>query len=148
MTLPALTDAELAQVKVYAGAAALRYHNSTLPEESRVDLSVSFAVHGDLRLVAADVLEAVCLHASGQPTGSAAAKRIKVGKIEIEKAASTARSELQVNAEAWCARAVRLRQDAGRRTGLIRSPLATMRAGGNPVPTFSIGPPARLETEP
>ena len=140
MTAPALTDAQQAQLRVLATAAALTYHNTTVPEGERVDVAESYAVHGDLRLVAADVLEAACLHAQGHPTAAAqaATRKIKIGPIELERAASTTVSAEQVNAGAWCERASRLRKEAGRRSGLVRSPLAGMRSGSSPEPVFTV----------
>lgn len=150
MTAPALTDAQLAQLRVLATAAALTYHNSTVPEGERVNVAESYAVHGDLRLVAADVLEAACLHASKAASGSSGGvKRIKIdGELEVEKFAAT--SADSVTAETWCARAARLRAEvkaSGAGGGrLVASPLAGMRSGSRPVPVFRITPPPEDRT--
>ncbi len=141
--VPTLTATQLAELKAHATAAALAYHDTTVPSADRVDLVSSYAVQRDMRLVAADVLEAACLHAQAHPppVAASAIKKIKVGPIELEKAvAKTVRPE-QVNADAWCARAARLRREAGRRTGVLPSPLAGMRSGGSTAPVFTITRP-------
>lgn len=140
MTAPALTDSERASLKVLVTAAALAYHDTTVPEGERVDVIASYAVHGDLRLVAADVLETACLYAQGHPetVQQAALKKIKIGPIELERAASSTVAADQVNASAWCERAARLRKEAGSLTGLIRSPLAGMVSGSSPDPVFCV----------
>lgn len=137
--MTALTDEQLAQLRVHATAAALTYHDQVLPEGERVDLAASFAVHGDLRLVAADVLEAACLHVQGRPgpEQTGAVKKIKLGALEIERAAPTTAASDQNNATAWCERAARLRKQAESRAGLIRSPVATMHSS-NSEPVFCV----------
>lgn len=144
MAPPALTEEQLALVKAYATAAALNYHDSQVPQADRVDLPLSFLVHGDLKLVAADVLEAACFQASkGAATGSGGIKRVKIeGEVEVEKFAAT--SVDSVTATSWCDRAARLRKEA---TALPRgprpvpSPLAAGRMGSNPNPVFGITRP-------
>ena len=137
MTAPALTDAQLAQLRVLATAAALTYHDTTVPEGERVDVAESYAVHGDLRLVAADVLEAACLHAQAQAAdGPAQIKRLKDGGEELEFFATV--SADQVQSGAWCERSARLRKEAGRRSGLVRAPLAGMRSGSQAEPVFTV----------
>lgn len=136
-----LTPEQLAELRVYATAAALKYHDQVVPEAERVDLAASFAVHSDLRLVAADVLRVACLHASSESTlDTAATKRIKVGPIEIEKAVKAGIPANQLNADAWCSRARELTGlvITGKRAGLIRSPLGGMASGNNPEPVFSV----------
>lgn len=145
---PTLTAAQLAELKVHATAAALAYHDTTVPAADRVDLASSYLVHEDLRLVAADVLEAACLHAQAHPVvaEASAIKKIKVGPIELEKAVARTVPPEQVNAGAWCERAARLRREAGRRTGPLPSPLASMRAGGSNAPVFTITRPIESGT--
>lgn len=140
MTAPALTDEQQAQLRVLATTAALAYHDASVPEGERVDVAASYALHGDLRLVAADVLEAACLHARQQPGSNAAGatRKIKVGPIEVEKVVSAATDPTSVLASAWCERATRLRKEASSRTGLIRSPVAGMVGGSNPDPVFRV----------
>ncbi|GAA5503013.1 hypothetical protein Dxin01_02762 [Deinococcus xinjiangensis] len=138
MTTPILTDSQLAQLKVLATAAALTYHDTTVPEGERVDVAASYAVHGDLRLVAADVLEVACLHAKREVADHPApVKRMKDGGEEIEFFASA--SKVEVSAGGWCDRASRLRKEAESKAGLIRSPVAGMRSGANPAPVFTVG---------
>ena len=142
MTAPALSTEQLAQLKVLMTyPAALKYHDTVVPEDERVDLAVAFAVHGDLRLVAADVLRVACLSASGEPDlTTAATKKIKVGPIEIEKAVKAGIQISQLNADAWCRRASELMAAcalAGR-SGLLRSPVAGMASGSNPQPVFVV----------
>lgn len=140
--MAALTEEQLAALRVHATAAALAYHDRDVPEGERVDLAASFAVHGDLRLVAADVLEAACLHLQGVDAAGATerVKRFRVeGQYEEEYFAGA--STEGVSAAAWCARAERLRAEvkAEKRTGgLIRSPLAGMLSGGSGAPVFRI----------
>ena len=106
----ALSDADLKRLKVLVSPAAWAAHQA-LPEAERVSLEDALEVHGDLRLVAADVLETVCLKAQQVAVVAPGKKRVKVGKIEIEKAAVGTASAAQ--APAWCALAARLRQQAG-----------------------------------
>ena len=149
MTAPApitLTPEQLTAVRTYATAAALNYHDAQVPEDDRVDLYAAWIVHQDLRLVAADVLEAACLRASQQAAGTSAGevKRVKVeGEVETEFFASTPVDS--VTASSWCARAERLRKQASSLTGggsrIVPSPLAGMVAGGNTEPVFRITRP-------
>lgn len=144
-----LTPEQLAELRVYATAAALKYHDQVVPEAERVDLAASFAVHGDLRLVAADVLEAACLHAKGV-AGAATAERVKRFRVEgeYEEEYFAGGSVEGANAESWCARASSLKDQvtAGRQPGgLIRSPVAGMLSGGSRTPVFQV---TRPEIEP
>jgi hypothetical protein len=134
-----LSSAQLAQVKVFTTAAAWTAHEA-LPE--RVDLNVAYAVHGDLRLVATEVLDAVSAAAvAAAAERSGGVKRIKVeGEFELERFAAT--DGQAAGATAWSARAARLRAEAARagRGGPVRSPLAGMRTGSSPQPVFQITP--------
>ncbi|WP_027459268.1 hypothetical protein [Deinococcus murrayi] len=140
-----LTAEQEAAVRVYATAAAWAYHKDTLPEEGQVDLAASFLVHGDLRLVAADVLDAAALHASKQAAeGGGGVKRVKIeGEVEVERFAKPHTSS--VDASAWSDRAVQLRQQVSRagRSGPVPSPLAGIRTGGNTEPVFRVTQPLR-----
>ncbi|MFC4636988.1 hypothetical protein [Deinococcus hohokamensis] len=142
MTAPALTEAQMAKVKTYATAAAFNYHNSEVPADDRVDLPTSFLVHGDLKLVAADVLDAACLQASkGAATGSGGVKRVKIeGELEVEKFART--SVDSVTATAWRDQATRLRAEVKAASAgggrMVASPVATMHSGNLGGPVFRI----------
>lgn len=133
-----LTDEQRAELRVHATAAALSYHDQTVPATARVDPAASFFVQRDLRLVAADILETAALYAAQASEGTSATKKIKVGKIEIEKAAQVASGT--VDAGVWTARAARLRQDVtqGQRRGL---PLAGIRIGLSGPPSFTRSEP-------
>ncbi|MVN86903.1 hypothetical protein GO986_09010 [Deinococcus sp. HMF7620] len=147
---PALTTQQLAAVRTYATAAALNYHNATVPVDDQVDLPASFELHGSLKLVAADVLEAACLQASKAATGSSGGvKRVKVeGEVEIERFAATPVDS--VTAQTWCDRAARLRKEVSAASGggirVIPSPVAGMRVGGNPEPVFRVTRPCREDS--
>jgi hypothetical protein len=106
----ALADADLKRLKVLVSPAAWAAHQA-LSSAEQVSLEEAFEVHGDLRLVAADVLETVCLKAREKAVVAPGKKRIKVDVIEIEKAAVGTVSTPQ--ADAWCALATRLRSQAG-----------------------------------
>ncbi|GGR68193.1 hypothetical protein GCM10008959_32860 [Deinococcus seoulensis] len=148
MTAPApatLTPEQLASVRTYATAAALNYHDTQVPEGDRVDLHAAWLVHQDLRLVAADVLEAACLRASQAAAGVSAGnvKRVKVdGEVETEFFAATPVDD--VTASSWCARAERLRKQASSGAGgsrIVPSPLAGMVVGGRLEPVFRVTRP-------
>lgn len=104
-----LSEAELKQLQVLVTPAAWVAHQA-LPDASRIDPELAFSVYGDLRLVAADMLEAACLAARQVAITAPGKKRIKVGEIEIEKAGTGTVSA--ANADAWCAAAARLRDQA------------------------------------
>lgn len=73
-------------------------------------LDVALAEYGDVRLVAAYVLERVCQDARLKATEvTAQVKRIKVGPIELEKVVKEG-NDLSVKADQWCARAAALRR--------------------------------------
>ena len=104
-----LSDADLKRLRVLVTPAAWAAHEA-LDAAEKVDLELAFEVYGDVRLVAADILETVCLKARGAALTAPGKKRLKVGKIEIEKAATGSAST--ANADAWCALAARLRDQA------------------------------------
>lgn len=104
-----LSADDLKRLRVLVTPAAWAAHE-VLDAAGKVDLELAFEVYGDVRLVAADVLEAVCLKARGAALTAPGKKRLKVGKIEIEKAATGSAST--ANADAWCALAARLRDQA------------------------------------
>ncbi|GHG34434.1 hypothetical protein GCM10017784_30290 [Deinococcus indicus] len=104
-----LSADDLKRLRVLVTPAAWAAHE-VLDAAGKVDLELAFEVYGDVRLVAADVLEAVCLKARGAALTAPGKKRLKVGKIEIEKAATGSASS--ANADAWCALAARLRDQA------------------------------------
>ncbi|WP_019585225.1 hypothetical protein [Deinococcus apachensis] len=140
MTAPALTDEQLQTLRVFVTAAAWTYHEEELSDTERVNSAVTFAVYQDLRLVAADILDAAALHASKQAAGgSGGVKRLKIeGELEVEKFAQTSTST--VDASTWAALAERLRGQvswAGR-SGLVPSPLAGLRTGSSGGPTFTV----------
>lgn len=105
----ALSADDLKRLRVLVTPAALAAHETLDPAE-QVDAELAFEVHGDVRLVAADILETVCLKARGVAVTAPGKKRIKVGEIEIEKAGTGTVSA--ANADAWCAAAARLRDQA------------------------------------
>lgn len=102
----ALSDADHKRLQVLVTPAAWAAHQA-LDASVRVDLDGALEVYGDVRLVAADVLEAACLAARRTAATTPGKKRIKVGQIEVEKAAAGTTSA--VDADAWCAIAARLR---------------------------------------
>ena len=104
-----LSADQLKRLRVLVTPAAWAAHE-VLSAVDRVDAEMAFEVHGDVRLVAADILETVCLKARGAALTAPGKKRLKVGKIEIEKAATGNASS--ANADAWCALAARLRDQA------------------------------------
>lgn len=104
-----LSDADLKRLRVLVTPAAWAAHEA-LDAAEKVDLELAFEVYGDVRLVAADILETVCLKARGAALTAPGKKRLKVGKIEIEKAATGSASS--ADADAWCALAARLRDQA------------------------------------
>ncbi|GAA5514775.1 hypothetical protein Dcar01_03536 [Deinococcus carri] len=105
----ALTDAELKRLRVLVTPPAWAAHNA-LPEAEKVNVEDAFEVYGDLRLVAADVLEAACLKASSTAATAPGKRRIKVGPIELERSAAGTVDGIQ--ATTWCALATRLREEA------------------------------------
>lgn len=104
-----LSDADLKRLRVLVTPAAWAAHEA-LDAAEKVDAGLAFEVYGDVRLVAADILETVCLKARGAALTAPGKKRLKVGKIEIEKAATGSASS--ADADAWCALAARLRDQA------------------------------------
>lgn len=98
-----------ADVAFYAQPAAWTYHEETLDDELKVNLDLAFARLGDLRLVAAYLLDVVCGDARRRAAELAAQiKRVKVGSIELEKTTSAVNG-LTAQADAWCAQATSLR---------------------------------------
>lgn len=140
MDAPDLTDAQLRTLQVFVTAAAWAYHEERLSDTERVDPAPALAVLGDLRLVAADILDAAALHASKQATGgSGGLKRVKIeGEIEVEQFAPV--HTASVDASTWAALAERLRAQVSRagRSGPVPSPLAGMRTGSSGGPTFGV----------
>ncbi|MEI3783778.1 hypothetical protein U9R89_21915 [Pectobacterium brasiliense] len=104
-----LTETELKQLQVLVTPAGWLAHQA-LPELNRIDAELTYGVYGDLRLVAADMLDAACLAARQVAAVAPGKRRIKVGKIEVESAAVG--SVDATRAEAWCALAARLRVQA------------------------------------
>lgn len=104
-----LSADDLKRLRVLVTPAAWAAHEALDPAE-KVDAELAFEVYGDVRLVAADILETVCLKARGAALTAPGKKRLKVGKIEIEKAATGSASS--ADADAWCALAARLRDQA------------------------------------
>lgn len=147
MTAPAdptpLTDAQLRQLKVLVGPDAWAYHQ-TLTEQ--VDPAAALEVHGNLKLVAADILELACTKASGSSVDEQAGqlKRMKIDG-EVEEEYFQASTSAAVNANAWCAKAARYRKEAALPGGVrvVPSPLAGMRTGGSGDPVFCITKPTR-----
>lgn len=146
---PPLTPEQLSAVRTYATAAALNYHNTQVPADDRVDLYAAWVVHQDLRLVAADVLEAASLTAAQNAavSSSGAVKRVEVdfGETKTEFFADTAVDD--VTATSWLARAERLRKAAAAVAGggsrIVPSPLAGIVAGGSLEPVFQVTRPCR-----
>lgn len=137
-----LTDEQLAELKVWAMPGFLAYHNEVLPESDRIDPEAYLSVLKDLRLVAAEMLEVVCLDLGKADAESRKRqlKRIKDGSEELEF--FQGESALAAQAGKACERAAWLR---GQVNGIgfrpLPSPLATMRSGSNPTPVFTIPRP-------
>lgn len=106
----ALSADDTKRLKTYVTPAAWAAHQA-LPAAEQVSLEDALEVHGDLKLVAADVLETVCLKAREKAVVAPGKKKIKVDVIEVEKAAVGTVSTPQ--ADTWCALAARLRSQAG-----------------------------------
>ncbi|AIZ44865.1 hypothetical protein QR90_06735 [Deinococcus radiopugnans] len=95
-------DAEqLEELEVLVGPAAWAYHTALVAEGKGVVVDRAYRVLQSVRLVAADILMAAA--AAQRTSAGAATRRIKVGKIELEKAAPTS-SEASV----WEARGASL----------------------------------------
>ncbi|CAM4238066.1 hypothetical protein [Deinococcus marmoris] len=78
------------------------------PADQTAQLDQALDVEGDLRGVAAYLLETVCAQAHFQAaTAPAAATQIKVGKIELKRAQGS--SAAAVQGDDWCSRAATLR---------------------------------------
>lgn len=90
-----LTPGQLAELKIHVGAAGWATYE-LLPQANRVDPAAALAVYGDLRLVAAAILDDLAARA---PTVT----KIKVGQIEATLGSRVAD---------WRARAADLRGDA------------------------------------
>lgn len=127
MTPPAL---DLDTLEVLVGPAAWAYHGS-LPDDQQVDVERAHRVHGDVRLVAADVLTAA----------GAAARRAWADAQAAALKAFTSESGMRVefagganapsgDAEEWLAAATRLRAEvAGVRRSRPRSVSVSVEAG-------------------
>lgn len=106
-----LTSEQLRRVQFLVQPAAWAFHE-TLPDEQAADLEVALAETGDLRLVAAYVLDVVA-QAAGRAGAAASAgqvKRFRVeGEYEEEYFAGT--SVEAGDAQAWATRAAQLRAD-------------------------------------
>jgi hypothetical protein len=102
-----LTETELKQLQVLVTPAGWVAHQA-LPDANRIDAELAYGVYGDLRLVAADMLEAACLAARQVAAVAPGKRRIKVGEIELERSAGG--STDAVKADAWCTLAGRLRE--------------------------------------
>ena len=105
----ALSADDLKRLRVLVTPAAWAAHEA-LDSAEQVDAELAFEVHGDVWLVAADILETVCLKARGVALTAPGKKRFKIEGIEIEKAATGTVSA--ANADAWCTLAGRLRDQA------------------------------------
>lgn len=112
MTAPAgpLSDEQERQVQVMVGPAAWTAH-LLLPMGQQVEPAEALALLGDLRLVAAEVLEAVALSQGGVAATAESVAGFKVGPIEIKSGAG-AGGAAAVNAASWLSRAARLRREA------------------------------------
>lgn len=73
-----LTDEQLTELRVLVGPGAWAAHEA-LPSGQQADTAVAFTVLGDLRLVAAEVLEAV----AAQAGAGGSASKVKVGPLEL-----------------------------------------------------------------
>lgn len=102
-----LTESDLKQLQVLVTPAGWLAHQA-LPPLNQIDAELTYGVYGDLRLVAADMLDAACLAARQVAAVAPGKRRIKVGEIELERAAGG--SPDAVNADSWCALATRLRE--------------------------------------
>lgn len=101
---------ELARVRFFTREDAWEAWLLLVPVEAdqKAMLNLALTVEGSAQGVAAYLLETVCTQARTQAAAApAATKRIKVGKIELERAAGD--SAAAVQGDDWCARASRLR---------------------------------------
>lgn len=116
-----MDDAELRRLRVLVTPAAWAAHQA-LPEAEQISLPDALEIHGDLRLVAADVLETVCLKAREQNVASTGGlKRLKIeGELEVEYAAGGGAS-----ADAWCERAAALHAQVQTSRSGVPSPAFT-----------------------
>jgi hypothetical protein len=117
LTLPTtLSDSQMAVLKVHVGVPAWTAYLG-LQLVDQLDLPATLAVYLDLRLVAAEVLELVCLKSRQASVTTGGIKAFTVGPIKIERA--PVNSSAGADADAWCMRAALLRQvvktDAQRR---------------------------------
>lgn len=114
----------LKRVKFLAGDAAYVVWQDNGGTASRLDEAL--AEYGDLRLVAAYVLEQACASARLQATQAAVqagpqVKRLKIdGEIEQEFFAPVTPATVQ-QADAWCQQAAALRAEVARATRTARS---------------------------
>lgn len=122
-----MNAADLARVRFLVRADAWAAWETLNPPADALDLA--YAEYGDLRLVAAYVLETVCSDARTKAADlTAQTKRIKVGPIELEKAVGNS-TKLAAQADDWCARAAALRAEtasATRQTSVRRASLVVL----------------------
>lgn len=106
-----LTESEQRQLQVLVTPAGWVAHQA-LPEANRIDAELAYGVYGDLRLVAADMLEAACLAARQVATQvGGGIKRVKLeGELEVERFPQASADAVQ--ADAWCALSARLRSES------------------------------------
>ena len=102
-----LTSEQLRRVQFLVQPAAWAFHE-TLPDGQAADLDVALAETGDLRLVAAYVLD-VAAQAAGRVGAAASAGQVKRFRVEEEYFAGT--SVEAGDAQAWAAQAAQLRAD-------------------------------------
>ncbi|MBZ9752730.1 hypothetical protein K7W42_17960 [Deinococcus sp. HMF7604] len=105
----ALTQDQQDELEELVGPAAWAYHQA-LPADQRVNVERAFRVRQSIALVAAAVLEAACTAARrAGATVAAAVKGVKIGKVEVQLAASQSGGAQSGDADAWCALAADLR---------------------------------------
>lgn len=90
---------------------ALVLYPEALAYASQLDVDALLTLHGDVRLVAAEVLAYACTAKRGA-AGESGAVDIKLGSLSLKTSGSTTADSTA--ADAWCARAALLRSEAAR----------------------------------
>lgn len=90
---------------------ALILYPEALTYANQLDVDALLTLHGDVRLVAAEVLAFACTAKRGT-VGQSGAVDIKLGSLSLKRSASQGTDS--VDADAWCARAALLRSEAAR----------------------------------
>lgn len=123
------------------------YNSASVPAESRLDLANLATIPADdngLKLLAAEILEVVCLYgnlASGA-SSEGQTTELKAGPLSIKESVRTSDKTGSLTGSAACDRAARLRREAGGagyRLGAFAIPRAGAgRQGARPEPVFNV----------